>query len=69
MRPVLLSRVLDPILGLFTGCLAYYLYENNPRTAIPPDQKLRELLQWKMDKRKGEHIDKGPDTTEDVEWK
>lgn len=61
MYPVLLSRFvpvvlpesqltklhssLDPLLGVFTGALAYYLYETNPRTA--PDQKLIELTRWK----------------------
>ncbi|KAH7913729.1 hypothetical protein BJ138DRAFT_1145397 [Hygrophoropsis aurantiaca] len=48
--PVLLSRGLDPFLGVFTGCFAYYLYETNPRTALPPDQRLAPLLQWKWDK-------------------
>ncbi|KAI6109495.1 hypothetical protein F5141DRAFT_1027032 [Pisolithus sp. B1] len=38
--PVLLSRGVDPLLGIFTGCLAYYLYETNPRTSLPADQHL-----------------------------
>ncbi|KAN0077096.1 hypothetical protein V8E55_010951 [Tylopilus felleus] len=46
----LLSRGIDPLLGVFTGCLAYYLYETNPRTALPPDQRLAALLQWKWGK-------------------
>ncbi|EIM90095.1 uncharacterized protein STEHIDRAFT_153928 [Stereum hirsutum FP-91666 SS1] len=54
MAPVLLSRGLDPVLGVFTGVLAYYLYENNPRTAPPPDQKLESLVRWKMAKRQAE---------------
>lgn len=45
---------LDPVLGVFTGVLAYYLYENNPRTAPPPDQKLESLVRWKMAKRQAE---------------
>jgi len=47
MPPVLLSRALDPLLGIFTGTLAYYLYETSPRTAIPQDERLTELLKWK----------------------
>ncbi|KAG8217713.1 hypothetical protein J3R82DRAFT_5870 [Butyriboletus roseoflavus] len=48
---VLLSRGIDPLLGVFTGCFAYYLYETNPRTALPHDQRLGALLQWKWAKR------------------
>ncbi|KZT26522.1 hypothetical protein NEOLEDRAFT_1062828, partial [Neolentinus lepideus HHB14362 ss-1] len=44
------SRGLDPVLGVFTGILAYYLYETHPRTAPPPDQRLQELLRWKWSK-------------------
>ncbi|KAL1406215.1 hypothetical protein Q8F55_007906 [Vanrija albida] len=45
-RPVLLSRTLDPVLGIFTGFLAYYLHETNPRTAPPPGHTLKDLLAW-----------------------
>ncbi|KAJ8078903.1 hypothetical protein PM082_013187 [Marasmius tenuissimus] len=45
--PALLSRALDPFLGVFSGVLAYYLYETHPRTALPHDQTLRELIKWK----------------------
>ncbi|KAH7922098.1 hypothetical protein BV22DRAFT_1017982 [Leucogyrophana mollusca] len=45
--PVLLSRGFDPLLGVFTGVFAYYLYETNPRTAFPPDQQLTALVRWK----------------------
>ncbi|TDL21478.1 hypothetical protein BD410DRAFT_804150 [Rickenella mellea] len=48
--PVLLSRTLDPVLGVFTGVFAYYLCENNPRTAPQADHKLAELLKWKWEK-------------------
>jgi len=41
-------------LGVFTGCLAYYLNETNPRTALPPDQRLTTLVQWKWTKWKHE---------------
>jgi Non-classical export protein 1 len=70
MVPVLLSRYmhfqlthflsnglcsgLDPLLGVFTGILAYYMYETNPRTAPPADQKLGELARWKLSKWKHE---------------
>ncbi|KAH9901394.1 hypothetical protein C8Q73DRAFT_243622 [Cubamyces lactineus] len=47
MPPPLLSRSLDPILGVFTGVLAYYLYETHPRTAMPEELRLKSLLGWK----------------------
>jgi hypothetical protein len=53
----LLSRTLDPILGVFTGLLAYQLHETNPRSAPPPGHTLRELLSWQWgetQKRKGQ---------------
>ncbi|KAH9854238.1 hypothetical protein C2E23DRAFT_884336 [Lenzites betulinus] len=50
MPPPLLSRTLDPILGVFTGVLAYYLYESHPRTAMPEDLKLAPLLRRKYAK-------------------
>lgn len=43
----LLSRTLDPLLGLFTGLLAYHLHETNPRSSPPVGHTLRELLAWK----------------------
>jgi len=52
MTPVLLSRGFDPVLGIFTGCFAYYLYETNPRTARAPDERLTALVQWKWAKWK-----------------
>lgn len=45
---------MDPLLGVFTGCLAYYLYETHPRTALPPSQRLSVLVQWKWEKWKRE---------------
>lgn len=45
-RSYLLSRTLDPLLGVFTGFLAYYLHETNPRTAPPQGHTLKELVQW-----------------------
>ncbi|KAG6336411.1 hypothetical protein ID866_2684 [Astraeus odoratus] len=56
--PVLLSRGIDPLLGVFTGCLAYYLYETNPRTALTSDQRLTALVQWKWAKWKREREEK-----------
>lgn len=50
MPPVLLSRGLDPLLGVFTGVLAYYLYESHPRNAVPPDERLSALIKWKYTK-------------------
>jgi Non-classical export protein 1 len=46
-RPNFCCSVFDPILGVFTGVLAYYLYENHPRTNLPPDQRLTSLIMWK----------------------
>lgn len=43
----LLSRTLDPLLGVFTGLLAYYLHETNPRSAPPEGHRLHELVTWK----------------------
>ncbi|KAI0068875.1 hypothetical protein BV25DRAFT_1792211 [Artomyces pyxidatus] len=70
MAPVLLSRSLDPVLGLFTGVLAYYLSETNPRTALPPEERLDSLIRWKMEKtrrlRAEQALEKEADT---VDWK
>lgn len=44
----LLSRALDPILGVFTGLLAYHLSETNPRSNIPPGHTLQELIPWQL---------------------
>ena len=45
-RIYLLSRTLDPLLGIFTGLLAYRLHEINPRSAPPPGHTLSELMTW-----------------------
>ncbi|PFH54290.1 hypothetical protein AMATHDRAFT_135410 [Amanita thiersii Skay4041] len=50
MPPVLLSRSMDTLLGIFSGFLAYYLHETHPRTTLPPEQKLLPLLRWKWSK-------------------
>ena len=47
MRKVyLLSKTLDPILGTFTGLLAYCLSETNPRSNIQQGHTLQELIPW-----------------------
>jgi hypothetical protein len=46
------ASTLDPMLGIFTGVFAYYLYESNPRTAPIPEQKLDNLARWKIEKYK-----------------
>ncbi|KAJ7597561.1 hypothetical protein C8J56DRAFT_851841 [Mycena floridula] len=50
-RPVLLSPVLDTFLGVFTGVLAYYLYETHPRNIgkISQGERISELLRWKWE--------------------
>ncbi|KZT70143.1 hypothetical protein DAEQUDRAFT_725772 [Daedalea quercina L-15889] len=63
----LLSRTLDPLLGVFTGVFAYYLYENSPRTALPEDQRLMALVQWKRDKWRRERERKLMDGEQDVD--
>ncbi|VDB83057.1 unnamed protein product [Peniophora sp. CBMAI 1063] len=67
-RPVLLSKGLDPVLGVFTGLLAYYLHETNPRTAPPPDQTLSALVGWRMEKRRQEQLQKDQEA-ETGDWK
>ncbi|KZV69481.1 hypothetical protein PENSPDRAFT_686343 [Peniophora sp. CONT] len=67
-RPVLLSKTLDPVLGVFTGLLAYYLHETNPRTAPPPDQTLNSLVGWRMEKRRQDQL-KRDQEAETGDWK
>lgn len=50
----LLSRTLDPLLGVFTGLLAFHLHETNPRSAPPPGHTLSELVQWKWSTAKAQ---------------
>lgn len=45
---ILVRRFLDPGLGVFTGVLAFYLRQTNPRTAPPPEETFSALLSWKM---------------------
>ncbi|KAI1795872.1 hypothetical protein LXA43DRAFT_1090504 [Ganoderma leucocontextum] len=68
MPPPLLSRTLDPILGVFTGMFAYYLYEQHPRTALPEELRLMSLLRWKREKWQQERERKLQATEELVDW-
>lgn len=40
-------RALDPLLGIFTGVLAFQLRQSNPKTAPPEDERLDYLVKWK----------------------
>ncbi|PVF94859.1 hypothetical protein CPB86DRAFT_876097 [Serendipita vermifera] len=58
----LLGRVWDPLLGVFTGVLAFQLRQTNPETAPPERERLSELAKWKYarwkeEKRKREVAD------------
>ncbi|KAI0689791.1 hypothetical protein BC835DRAFT_1241360, partial [Cytidiella melzeri] len=43
-------RAADPLLGVFTGVLAYHLYEINPRNGFTDRDRLLELIKWKQAK-------------------
>lgn len=62
-------RTLDPLLGIFTGALAFYLHENNPRKAPPPEERLSALVQWKLGKWRQEREAKLQADVTDVDWK
>ncbi|PIL24004.1 hypothetical protein GSI_13755 [Ganoderma sinense ZZ0214-1] len=68
MPPPLLSRTLDPVLGVFTGVFAYYLYETHPRTALSEELRLTSLLWWKREKWQRERERKLQATEEVVDW-
>lgn len=69
MSPVLLSRALDPLMGIFTGALAFYLYEINPRTAPEPEQKLENLVRWKIEKYQASRAKRDSEgASSDAEW-
>lgn len=42
-----MHRFVDPLLGVFTGVLAFHLRQNDPKTAPPDDERLDSLLKWK----------------------
>ncbi|KAG8806983.1 hypothetical protein FRC18_005813, partial [Serendipita sp. 400] len=39
--------VWDPLLGIFTGVVAFQLRQNNPETAPPSNERLDYLVRWK----------------------
>lgn len=41
-------RALDPLLGVFTGVLAFQLRQNHPGTAPPDNERLSSLVGWKV---------------------
>ncbi|SGY44177.1 BQ5605_C001g00125 [Microbotryum silenes-dioicae] len=45
-RIYLVSKTMDPLLGIFSGIWAYYVYES--RLERPSDHSLPSLLRWKM---------------------
>jgi hypothetical protein len=56
-RTYLLSRNIDPLLGTFTGFLAYFLSESNPRTNLQPGHSLLELVPWQWQEfRRGREV-------------
>ncbi|WVQ90173.1 hypothetical protein IAS59_003950 [Cryptococcus gattii] len=65
-KAYLLSRTLDPLLAVFTGLFAFYLNQNNPRTAPPPGHTLQELLRWKWAESK--KIREARDKEASEEW-
>ncbi|GHJ84583.1 hypothetical protein NliqN6_0985 [Naganishia liquefaciens] len=48
----LLGRYMDPMLGVFTGILAYHLHESNPRSRPEPGHRLNELVAWQWNQSK-----------------
>ena len=58
---------MDPVLGVFTGVFAYYLYESNPRTAPPEGDRLVQLLKWKRDKSQKEKAALADEDS--IDWK
>jgi hypothetical protein len=66
-----LASTLDPLLGIFTGVFAYYLYETNPRTAPAPEQKLDALVRWKFEKYQANRAQRhsaGTGSDADQDW-
>lgn len=43
-------------MGICTGAFAFYLYEINPRTAPAPEQKLDNLVRWKIEKYQANRV-------------
>jgi len=60
---------LDPLLAIFTGALAFYLYEVNPRTAPEPEQRLESLVRWKIEKYQASRAKRDSEgASSDAEW-
>ncbi|CEH18013.1 Non-classical export protein 1 [Ceraceosorus bombacis] len=54
MVKYLVGRVSDPLVGVFTGLFAYYIYETDPRNAAqrPEGRRLWDLLsRWSRDEK------------------
>ncbi|KAH7106827.1 hypothetical protein BKA62DRAFT_765403 [Auriculariales sp. MPI-PUGE-AT-0066] len=47
-RTYVLGRRADFMLGIATGCLAFYMNEHNPRTAPAPGESLYEAVGWRV---------------------
>ncbi|TIC75478.1 hypothetical protein E3Q00_00960 [Wallemia mellicola] len=48
----LISRSIDPLLGVFTGFLSFYLNETHPKTYREEPDRLISLIKWKLDQRR-----------------
>jgi Non-classical export protein 1 len=60
---------LDPLLGIFTGALAFHLHELNPRTAPEPERKLENLVRWKIEKYQAHRAKRDLEgANSDAEW-
>ncbi|KAH9946110.1 uncharacterized protein BXZ73DRAFT_86299 [Epithele typhae] len=68
MPPPLLSRTLDPILGIASGVFAYYLYESHPRNDIPEELRLSTLLRWKRERWQQARKQKLQGAEDNVDW-
>ncbi|KEI40334.1 uncharacterized protein L969DRAFT_94140 [Mixia osmundae IAM 14324] len=50
-RVYLVSKTLDPVLGVVSGLWAYTIYESSPRTELPVERRLWPLIQrWNADR-------------------
>lgn len=61
---------LDFGLGIFTGVLAYYLYEGHPRSAISEEDRLMPLVRWKLAEWKHNRDQRlASSADENIDWK
>lgn len=63
----LLGRFLDPLLGVFTGVLAFQLRQNDVRYAPPEEERLSSLVRWKYNQWR-EHRAKQSEINDDEVW-